>query len=84
MKAHLGWIREMTTNHGELIVLYPRGRLGNRMFQLALGNILAKCLDRTLCVQGKISLLSKERIAGSGLSLCGGANCGVRSFIVRS
>ena len=48
----------MITNHGELIVLYLRGRLGNRMFQLALGNILAKCLERTLCVQGEFSLLS--------------------------
>lgn len=46
-------------NSENIIALYLRGRLGNRMFQLALGHILAKSLERTLYVDKATNLLSK-------------------------
>lgn len=42
------------------IFLYLRGGLGNQLFQLALGNILAQSLGRKLSVGGKVDLISAE------------------------
>ena len=42
------------------VVVKLRGRLGNQMFQLALGHILASQLSRKLCVKGNAKRLSKR------------------------